>query len=51
MYFVRCLWRRETIESYTITKLSDFDAKKPKQAFPVSTMEVNYKKSCCVGGK
>jgi hypothetical protein len=51
IYFVRHLWRREAIESYTITTPSDFDAKKPRQAFPVSTMDANYKKSCCVGGK
>lgn len=51
IYFVRHLWGRETIESCAIATPSDVDAKKPRQAFPVSTMGVNYKKSCCVGGK
>jgi hypothetical protein len=51
IYFVGHLWRRETIERCTITTTSNFDAKKHKRAFPVSTMDVNCKKICCVGGK
>jgi hypothetical protein len=44
IYFVGHLWRKETIESYTIATTSNFDAKNPEQAFPVPTMGVNSKK-------